>query len=123
MPPSLYESLKNSNLYPENKLNPESAKKMNIEKILVDEKNFRWLMNENEVATEKLSEGIRLFSQGNIYIIYDLFKFFLILIWKLFFFYFYFIFFLFSYWIFNLIFILDTKKLEKIVKERILNSY
>lgn len=28
----------------------------------VDEKNFRWLMNEDAMATEKLSEGIRLFA-------------------------------------------------------------
>jgi transaldolase len=28
----------------------------------VDEKNFRWLMNEDAMATEKLSEGIRVFA-------------------------------------------------------------
>ena len=28
----------------------------------VDEKNFRYLLNDNAMATEKLSEGIRKFS-------------------------------------------------------------
>jgi transaldolase len=28
----------------------------------VDEKNFRWLLNESAMATEKLSEGIRTFA-------------------------------------------------------------
>jgi transaldolase len=64
MPPTVYEALRNCSLNAEVRLSSESAKKIDIEKILVDEKNFRWLMNENEVATDKLSEGIRLFSQG-----------------------------------------------------------
>ena len=38
---------------------------MDIQKISVEEKDFRWLLNENDVASEKLSEGIRLFSNGN----------------------------------------------------------
>jgi transaldolase len=28
----------------------------------VDEKSFRWLFNENQMATEKTSEGVRLFN-------------------------------------------------------------
>jgi transaldolase len=28
----------------------------------LDEKKFRWLLNENAMATEKLSEGIRIFN-------------------------------------------------------------
>jgi transaldolase len=28
----------------------------------MDEKKFRWLLNENAMATEKLSEGIRKFA-------------------------------------------------------------
>lgn len=31
-------------------------------KIAIDEKKFRWMMNENAMATEKLAEGIRKFS-------------------------------------------------------------
>ncbi len=32
-------------------------------KIALDEKRFRWLMNEDAMATEKLAEGIRLFAR------------------------------------------------------------
>jgi transaldolase len=31
-------------------------------KISPDEKGFRWMLNENVMATEKLSEGIRVFA-------------------------------------------------------------
>ena len=31
-------------------------------KIAIDEKHFRWMMNEDQMATEKLSDGIRLFA-------------------------------------------------------------
>ncbi|KAF8822848.1 transaldolase [Cardiosporidium cionae] len=33
----------------------------NIEKIHLDEEKFRWMLNENRMATEKLSDGIRKF--------------------------------------------------------------
>ncbi|MDR3497212.1 MAG: transaldolase [Ancalomicrobiaceae bacterium] len=33
------------------------------EKIVMDEKTFRWTMNEDAMATEKLAEGIRLFAK------------------------------------------------------------
>jgi transaldolase len=32
---------------------------MEIPKIEVDEKKFRWELNQNQMATEKLAEGIR----------------------------------------------------------------
>ncbi|MBV9127837.1 MAG: transaldolase [Verrucomicrobia bacterium] len=44
------------------KLSPEAAKSQNIERVPADEKNFRWLMNEEAMATEKTAEGIRLFA-------------------------------------------------------------
>jgi transaldolase len=44
------------------KLDPEAAKKSDIKKISLDEKTFRWMLNEDQMATEKLSEGIRAFS-------------------------------------------------------------
>lgn len=44
------------------KLHPEKAKDMKIEKLELDEKHFRWLMNEDAMATEKLAEGIRKFT-------------------------------------------------------------
>lgn len=48
------------------KLDPAASQKMTIEKITLDEKSFRWMMNENQMATEKLSEGIRNFAKDNI---------------------------------------------------------
>jgi len=42
-------------------LSPEAAKSMEIERIPVDEKSFRWLLNEDAMATDKLAEGIRKF--------------------------------------------------------------
>ncbi|GAB1419320.1 transaldolase [Bacteroidales bacterium] len=44
------------------KLNAEESKKLKINKILPDEKMFRWLLNEDAMATEKLAEGIRKFA-------------------------------------------------------------
>jgi len=45
----------------ERRLDPESAKQAHVERIDCSEKNFRFLLNENQMATEKLSEGIRKF--------------------------------------------------------------
>lgn len=44
------------------KLSPEKASKMDIDKFSLNEKDFRWLLNEDAMATEKLAEGIRLFN-------------------------------------------------------------
>ena len=60
--PKLLEELQQSDIPVPKKLDAEAAKKMPIEKIPVDEKSFRWLLNENAMATEKLSEGIRNFA-------------------------------------------------------------
>lgn len=46
----------------ERKLNVEAAKASDIEKIEIDEKTFRWLLNEDAMATDKLAEGIRNFA-------------------------------------------------------------
>ena len=43
------------------KLSVDAAKHMDIGKIHLDEKRFRFLMNEDAMATEKTSEGIRVF--------------------------------------------------------------
>jgi transaldolase len=32
-------------------------------KLTLDEKRFRWLLNEDAMATEKLAEGIRVFTK------------------------------------------------------------
>lgn len=43
------------------KLDAKGSKEMPIERISLDEKSFRWLLNEDAMATEKLAEGIRKF--------------------------------------------------------------
>jgi transaldolase len=43
------------------KLTPEAAKASDAQKIHLDEKGFRWLHNQDPMAVEKLSEGIRKF--------------------------------------------------------------
>lgn len=45
------------------KLNAQAAQQMQISPIHLDEKSFRLMLNENPMATEKLSEGIRNFSK------------------------------------------------------------
>uniref|UniRef100_A0A0K0DHN4 Transaldolase n=1 Tax=Angiostrongylus cantonensis TaxID=6313 RepID=A0A0K0DHN4_ANGCA len=42
-------------------LNSSDANAMDIPRITVDEKEFRWALNEDAMATEKLAEGIRNF--------------------------------------------------------------
>jgi transaldolase len=60
--PPLLAELQKSTAPLERKLSPEIARENKIEKIELDEKKFRWLFNENAMATEKTSEGIRLFN-------------------------------------------------------------
>lgn len=61
--PKLLEELQTAEGSVPRKLDPEAAKKMNIEKISLDEKKFRWMLNENPMATDKLAEGIRNFAK------------------------------------------------------------
>ena len=44
-------------------LDPEKAKALDISKVPVDEKSFRWALNEDAMATDKLAEGIRKFGE------------------------------------------------------------
>ncbi len=46
------------------KLDPEVAKHSTIEKLSLDEKTFRFMLNEDAMATDKLAEGIRGFTQA-----------------------------------------------------------
>ncbi|HXJ75040.1 MAG TPA: transaldolase family protein, partial [Candidatus Dormibacteraeota bacterium] len=57
----LAELQKNTNPLPR-KLNPETAAQSDLTKLELDEKRFRWLFNEDAMATEKTAEGIRLFN-------------------------------------------------------------
>jgi len=45
------------------KLNAANAKSLKIERIGSDEKTFRWLFNEDAMASEKTAEGIRNFAK------------------------------------------------------------
>ena len=44
------------------KLDPQKAKAADLKRIDVSEKKFRWLVNEDAMATEKTAEGIRKFA-------------------------------------------------------------
>ena len=45
---------------------PPPAQGLDIQKVSLDEKQFRWLLNEDQMATEKLSEGIRKFAADTV---------------------------------------------------------
>ena len=60
--PPLLAELQKSTAPVERKLSPATAKASTIERLPLDEKKFRWLFNENAMATEKTAEGIRLFN-------------------------------------------------------------
>ncbi|MCE2983628.1 MAG: transaldolase [Parachlamydia sp.] len=61
--PQLLEELHREEGPLERKLDSSKAAAMDIQKIDLDEKTFRHLLNENAMATEKLSEGIRNFAK------------------------------------------------------------
>jgi len=60
--PELMKELSESIEPLERRLDPEKAKQAKIEKLKLDEKTFRYLLNENAMATEKTAEGIRKFA-------------------------------------------------------------
>jgi transaldolase len=60
--PELMEELSKSKEPVERKLTPEKAKSAKIEKLELDEKTFRWMLNDNAMAYEKTGEGIRKFA-------------------------------------------------------------
>jgi transaldolase len=60
--PELMKELSESTEPLERKLDPEKAKSARIDKLELDEKKFRWLLNENAMAYEKTGEGIRKFA-------------------------------------------------------------
>lgn len=64
--PKFLESLKNGEGKVERKLNQDEAKKMNIERLEMNEPAFRFAVNDEAMATDKLSEGIRVFAADTI---------------------------------------------------------
>mmetsp|Transcript_20590 Transcript_20590/g.52164 ORF Transcript_20590/g.52164 Transcript_20590/m.52164 type:complete len:332 (+) Transcript_20590:138-1133(+) len=61
--PKWLEALHKGTATLERKLDPEFAKTADVpEKLELDEKTFRWMLNEDQMATQKLSEGIKSFA-------------------------------------------------------------
>jgi transaldolase len=60
--PELMDELSKSKEPVERKLSPEKAKLAKIQKLKLDEKTFRWMLNDNAMAYEKTGEGIRKFA-------------------------------------------------------------
>ena len=60
--PNLLSELENTQGELLRKLNPEKAKTMDMQQIHLDEKAYRWMHNEDAMAVEKLSDGIRKFT-------------------------------------------------------------
>src|ERR1051325_5870807 len=60
--PELMKELSESTEPLERKLDSEKAKSAKIERLKLNEEKFRWLLNDNAMATEKTAEGIRKFA-------------------------------------------------------------
>tara|TARA_B100000989_G_scaffold38074_1_gene24118 strand:+ start:64 stop:1023 length:960 start_codon:yes stop_codon:yes gene_type:complete len=61
--PTLLEELSQNNGEIKLKLSKENSSSLDIERINVNESSFRWHLNENQMASFKLAEGIRLFNK------------------------------------------------------------
>ena len=59
--PDLLEKLSKAEGEIPRRLSPEKAKSQPISRIEMDEKSFRWLHNDDAMATDKLADGIRRF--------------------------------------------------------------
>jgi len=59
--PQLLEELDKAEGKLERRLSPETVNR--VAPIKIDEKTFRWMLNEDAMATDKLSEGIRAFAK------------------------------------------------------------
>jgi transaldolase len=64
--PALLEELQANEGTVTRRLQPGAAEQADLKQIHLDERSFRWLHNEDQMATEKLSEGIRLFAADSI---------------------------------------------------------
>nr|CAD7201237.1 unnamed protein product [Timema douglasi] len=60
--PKLLEDLDSSTDSVDLALSDKTARKSDLEKVTLDEAAFRWEMNEDQMATDKLSDGIRKFA-------------------------------------------------------------
>ncbi|MEI8300101.1 MAG: transaldolase [Chlamydiota bacterium] len=64
--PKLLKELQDAKGSVEKKLDANQAKSLNLKKLDIDEKAFRWQLNNEAMATEKLSEGIRKFAEATV---------------------------------------------------------
>jgi len=64
--PALLEEMQKTPGTVTRKLDASQAASSNLEKLRLEEKHFRWLHNEDPMATEKLAEGIRLFAADTV---------------------------------------------------------
>jgi len=60
--PELLDKLEQTEGAMERKLDPATAKSSTDDRLHLSEKTFRWMHNEDAMATEKLAEGIRKFN-------------------------------------------------------------
>lgn len=60
--PELMKQLSESHEPVERKLSAENAKSADVKRLKLDEKKFRYALNQNAMATEKTAEGIRKFA-------------------------------------------------------------
>ncbi|HEY1771229.1 MAG TPA: transaldolase [Chthoniobacterales bacterium] len=60
--PELLDKLAKTNEPIERKLDPAKSKQADIKRLPLDEKTFRYLLNDDAMATEKTAEGIRKFA-------------------------------------------------------------
>ena len=61
--PDLLAELQGSEASVTRQLSVEKAKVSDLSKLAMDEKTFRWMLNEDAMGTEKLAEGIRKFTE------------------------------------------------------------
>ncbi len=60
--PALLTELSSSEAEVPKRLDADEARAMNIERLEIDELSFRWMLNQDAMATEKLAEGVRGFA-------------------------------------------------------------
>jgi transaldolase len=73
MPPNIIEKLEKMDVTVERKVGLDNQDE-DIKKIEVNEKTFRWMVNEDEIGNEKLADGIRVFAKGNLNKIKNIFR-------------------------------------------------
>ncbi len=64
--PKLLKELQDAQGIVEKKLDASHAKSLSLQKLDIDEKAFRWQLNDEAMAIEKLSEGIRKFAEATV---------------------------------------------------------